>query len=99
MALAVENSPANTGHERHGFSVFIHMHEVKSLSHVRLFVIPWTVAHQAPPSMGLSRQEHWSGLPFTSPAAQDEAIIMDQFLTIFFLIFKEFYKNVNMNSQ
>ena len=28
---------------------------------------PWTVAHQAPPSMGFSRQEHWSGLPFPSP--------------------------------
>ena len=33
----------------------------KSLSHVRLCVTPWTAAHQAPPSMGFSRQEHWSG--------------------------------------
>ena len=33
-------------------------------SHVRLFVIPWTVAHQAPLSMGFSRQEYWSGLPY-----------------------------------
>ena len=41
--------------------------EVKLLSHVRLFVIQWTVAHQAPPSMGFSRQEYWSGLPFPSP--------------------------------
>ena len=41
---------------------------VKSLSHVRLFATLWTVAHQAPPSMGLSRQEYWSGLPFPSPA-------------------------------
>ena len=40
---------------------------VKLLSRVRLFVIPWTVAHQAPPSMGFSRQEYWSGLPFPSP--------------------------------
>ena len=40
---------------------------VKSLSHVRLFATLWTVAHQAPPSMGFSRQEHWSGLPFPSP--------------------------------
>ena len=38
--------------------------EVKSHSRVRLFATPWTVAHQAPPSMGLSRQEYWSGLPF-----------------------------------
>ena len=38
------------------------------LSHVRLFVTPWTVAYQAPLSMGFSRQEHWSGLPFPSPS-------------------------------
>ena len=35
---------------------------VKSLSRVQLFVTPWTVAAQAPPSMGFSRQEYWSGL-------------------------------------
>ena len=37
------------------------------LSHVQFFVTPWTVAHQASMSMGFSRQEHWSGLPFPSP--------------------------------
>ena len=36
------------------------------LSGVRLFVVPWTVAQQAPLSRGFSRQEHWSGLPFPS---------------------------------
>ena len=36
-------------------------------SHVQLFATPWTVAHQAPPSMGSSRQEYWSGLAFPSP--------------------------------
>ena len=41
--------------------------EVKSLSRVRLLVIPWTAAYQAPPSMGFSRQEYWSGLPLPSP--------------------------------
>ena len=41
--------------------------KVKSLSRVRLFVTLWTVAYQAPPSMGFSRQEYWSGLPFPSP--------------------------------
>ena len=40
---------------------------MKSLSHVRLFVVPWTVAYQAPLSMGFSRREYWSGLPFPSP--------------------------------
>ena len=42
-------------------------HVVKSLSRVQLFVIPWTVAYQVPPSMGFSRQEYWSGLPFPYP--------------------------------
>ena len=41
--------------------------KVKSLSRVRLFVTPRTVAYQAPPSMGFSREEYWSGLPFPSP--------------------------------
>ena len=40
---------------------------MKSLSHIQLFATPWTVAHQAPPSMEFSRQEYWSGLPFPSP--------------------------------
>ena len=39
---------------------------VKSLSRVRLFEILWTIARQAPPSMGFPRQEYWSGLPFPS---------------------------------
>ena len=41
--------------------------KVKSLSRVRLFATPWTVAYQAPPSMGFSSQEYWSRLPFPSP--------------------------------
>ena len=40
---------------------------MKSLSRVRLFATPWTVAHQASPSMGFSRQEYWSRLPVPSP--------------------------------
>ena len=36
-------------------------------SHVRLLATPWTVAHQASPSMGFSRQEYWSGVPLPSP--------------------------------
>ena len=38
----------------------------KSLSHVRLFMTPWTAAYQAPPSMGFFKQEHWSGVPLLS---------------------------------
>ena len=41
--------------------------KVKSLSHVRLLAIRWTAAHQAPSSMGFSRQEYWSGVPLPSP--------------------------------
>ena len=41
--------------------------KVKSLSHVRLFATPWTVAYQAPLSTGFSRQEDWRGLTFPSP--------------------------------
>ena len=40
---------------------------MKSLSRVQLFGTPWIVAYQAPPSMGFSRQEYWSGLPLPSP--------------------------------
>ena len=41
--------------------------KVKLLSSVRLFATPWTVTYQAVQSMGFSRQEYWSGLPFPSP--------------------------------
>ena len=42
--------------------------KVKSLSHVWLLATPWTAAYQAPPSMGFSRQEYWSGVPLPSPS-------------------------------
>ena len=41
--------------------------KVKSLSRVRFLATPWTAAHQAPPSMGIFRQEYWSGVPLPSP--------------------------------
>ena len=41
-------------------------------SRVRLCATPWTAAYQASPSMGFSRQEHWSGLPFPSPMHESE---------------------------
>ena len=41
--------------------------KVKSLSRVHLLATPWTATHQAPPSMGFSRQEYWSGVPLPSP--------------------------------
>jgi len=50
--------------------------KVKSLSRVRLLATPWTAAYQAPPSMGFSRQEYWSGVPLPSPmnGARDDHI-------------------------
>ena len=41
--------------------------KVKTLSHVQLLATTWTAAHQAPPPMGFSRQEYWSGVPLPSP--------------------------------
>ena len=48
---------------------------MKSLSRVRLLSTPWTAAHQAPPSMGCSRQESWSGVPLLSPIHSLEELI------------------------
>ena len=48
--------------------------KVKLLGRVRLFTTPWTAAYQAPPSMGFSRQEYWSGVPLPSPESTLPAI-------------------------
>ena len=48
--------------------------KVKSLSRIRLFATPWTAAHQAPPSMGFSRQEYWSGMPLPSPTRLPQSV-------------------------
>ena len=48
--------------------------KVKSLSRIRLLATPWTPAHQAPLSMGFSRQEYWSGVPLPSPTWHAEAL-------------------------
>ena len=55
--------PWNTGV---GCHFLLQCMKVKSLSRVRLFATPWTAAYQAPPSMGFSRQEYWSGVPSPS---------------------------------
>ena len=54
---------------------------VQSLSHVRLFVTVWTVAHQAPLTLGFPRQEYWSGLPFPPPGDLPDPGIKPAFLT------------------
>ena len=56
--------------------------EVKLLSRVQLFATPWTVAHQAPPSMGFCRQEYRSGLPFSSPGDLADPGIEPRSLTL-----------------
>ena len=50
--------------------------KVKSLSRVRLLETPWTAAYQAPPSMGFSRQECWSGVPLPSPQPPQMILII-----------------------
>ena len=56
--------------------------KVKSLSHVQLLATPWTAAHQAPPSMGFSRQEYWSGLPLPSPLFHSKDIYLFEIVSI-----------------
>ena len=51
--------------------------KVKSLSRVQPSATPWTVAFQAPPSMGFSRQEYWSGVPLPSPQNYLRAYLME----------------------
>ena len=60
--------------------------KVKSLSHVRLLATPWTAAYQAPPSMGFSRQEYWSGVPLPSPQSVLTTIIGSFFIVLFGLL-------------
>ena len=55
---------------------------VSHFSHVRLCATPQTAAHQAPPSLGFSRQEHWSGLPFPSPMHESEREVTPSCLTL-----------------
>ena len=61
------NSVQKVNTELTKLKVYSTFDSMKLLSRVRLFATPWTVAHQAPQSMGFSRQEYWSGLPFPSP--------------------------------
>ena len=63
--------------------------KVKSLSRVQLLATPWTTAHKAPPSMGFSRQEYWSGLPLPSPQEISRLSHSVVFLYFFALIAEE----------
>ena len=56
--------------------------KVKSLSRVWLLATPWTVAHQAPPFMGFSRQEYWSGVPLPSPVTNLDSVLKSRDITL-----------------
>ena len=60
--------------------------KVKSLSHVRLLATPWTAAHQAPPSMGFSRQEYWSGVPLPFPGGALRQMLFAVMITRMLLV-------------
>ena len=62
LALAGSSLPLS-----HLGSQEVHERKCQLLSYAQLFVVPWTVAHKALPTMQFSRQEYWSGLPFPSP--------------------------------
>ena len=64
--------------------------KVKSLSRVKLLATPWTAAYQAPPSMGFSRQEYWSGVPLTSPP--QELLLTKETLKTKFIAWKTLLK-------
>ena len=51
-------------------------------SHVRLLATPWTAAHQAPPSMGFSKQGYWSGVPLPSPMINLDSILKSRDITL-----------------
>ena len=57
--------------------------KVKLLSRVWLLATPWTAAYQAPPSMGFSRQEYWSGVPLPSPSMDIPHFIVFHFIAFF----------------
>ena len=86
--------------------------EVKLLNRVQLFATPWTVAYRAPLSMGFSRQEYWSGLPFPppgdlpdpgigprSPARQAGSLPAEPPDDIIFSMFRKQERNVLIESE
>ena len=62
---------------------------MKSFSRARLFATPWTAAHQAPPSMGFSRQESWNGVPLPSPGGGTRSILPRVWSYYFYLTHKK----------
>ena len=67
MSIAPKTVNSLDIHQQSTIPCSISVHVRSRFSHVRFFATPWTVAHQAPPSRGFSRQEYWSGVPLPSP--------------------------------
>ena len=65
--------------------------KVKSLSRVLLLATPWTAAHQAPLSMGFSRQEYWSGVPSPSPQERFSCVQFSQYFLVRWSIYIVFF--------
>ena len=72
--------------------------EMKSLSRVRLLVTPWTAALQAPPSMGFSRQEDWSGVPLPSEHRKTQ-LYLDRIGYCFTIIIADKLMDIGVNVQ
>ena len=67
--------------------------KVKLLSRVRPSAIPWTAAFQAPPSMGFSRQEYWSGVPLPSPNLLEQLTKLRKALYLHLLAYRKGYNS------
>ena len=77
MNIHRQKTKQNSNHTL--YTKLIHKVKVKSLSCVQLFVTAWTAAHQAPLSMGFSRQEYWSGLPLSPPRLPMLLLLLSHF--------------------
>ena len=69
-----------------------------SLSHVQFFVTPWTIAHQAPLSMGFPRPEYWSGFPFPSPGDLPDPGIEPGLLHCRWILYHLSYQGSSINA-
>ena len=72
--------------------------KVNSLSRVQLLATPWTAAHQAPPPMGFSRQEYWSGVPLPSPRYACYTLQIDQII-IFDMLYQKNEKKFSLEEE
>ena len=80
MGMTPEGSSESSAHRSQPLGAVLLL--LSRFSRVRLCATPWTAAHQASLSMGFSRQEHWSGLPFPSPMHESESEVAQSCLTL-----------------